>query len=107
MTEYEIWDERRKMMFHFACLILEGRGEPVSPLASIESVANQAARLTDKLIEHLGPAPEKDQDKHCAQQPSPDEYAAMVFSGVSRRLGDTLHESAACLKEAARKVGPP
>jgi hypothetical protein len=104
MTDHQLWDERRKMMFHFASVLLDSCSDTVTSLP-IEAVADQAARLADALLKHIGPAPAKGPEAPGQQQPTPDEYAAMVFSAVSKQLGDKLHESAACLKEAARKAG--
>jgi hypothetical protein len=104
MTDHQLWDERRKMMFHFASVLLDSCSDTVTSLP-IEAVADQAARLTDALIKHIGPAPAKGTEAPGQQLPDPAEYAAEVFSAVSKQLGDKLYETAACMKEAARKAG--
>jgi hypothetical protein len=58
MTDHQLWDERRKMILQFANTLLGSRNDTVTTLP-IEAVADQAVRLTDALIKHIGPAPAK------------------------------------------------
>ncbi|TMJ00854.1 MAG: hypothetical protein E6G97_18135 [Alphaproteobacteria bacterium] len=100
MTDYEQWRFRTTLLSDLATVIA-GSERDYSP----EEIVARAKVITEAVIREAGKAPER-QEKPVSPGPAPDDYAALVFSGVAKKLGDTLHESAACLNEAARKAGP-